>query len=380
MGENDLTVDTRAHEPRTVPAPHSLALMKLPIEVDDLTPEWMSDAMDAEVTSVTVLDRHTGTTGRAHVALTGHPSVPASAFVKLAPFDAAQRRFVNRQGMGLAEARFYRDIAHDVPVRVPKVWYAEFEGTGSDPDDSYVMVLEDLVASGCRFPTREDADIEARIFDIIEQLALLHAKYWKSTRFGPRGDLSWIAPRGTAGGDGGAPLVQMAIDNLADKLPDGFVQFAETYIAHAPGILDLYREGECTLAHGDPHLGNLFVDGENPLRTGFLDWAVISHAPGMRDVAYVLSASTPTELRRTHEHALLARYREVLAEHGVTLDADLAWEQYRLFSIYGWCAAACTAAMGSKWQPEHIGLGGTERGTIAVLDLDSAGLITEKLA
>jgi hypothetical protein len=353
---------------------------ELPLAVDDLTPEWMSDAMDAEVTSVKVLDRHTGTTGRAHVALEGHPSVPPTAFVKLAPFDAKQRKFVNLQGMGVAEARLYRDLAHELPVRVPNVWYSEFTGTGQDADDRYVMVLEDLVASGCRFPAREDADIEARIYDIVEQLARLHAKYWQSTRFGPRGDLSWIAPRGTAGGDGGAPLVQKAIDNLADRLPDGFVKLAEAYIANAPGILELYRQGECTLAHGDPHLGNLFVDGEDPTRTGFLDWAVVSHAPGMRDVAYVLSASTPTELRRAHEQALLTRYREVLAEHGVTLDADLAWEQYRLFTIYGWLSATCTVAMGSKWQPEHIGLGGTERGTVAALDVDSIGLIAEKLA
>jgi Ser/Thr protein kinase RdoA (MazF antagonist) len=264
-------------------------------------------------------------------------------------------------------------------VRVPKAWYADFEGTGRGEDDRYVMVLEDLEASGCRFPTRDDADIEARIFDIVEQLARLHAQYWQSPRFGARGDLSWI-PRGTASGNGGANFVQMALDNLTDRLPEGFAKVAETYITHAEDVLRLYREGECTLVHGDPHLGNLFVDGTDPTLTGFLDWAVVSNAPGIRDVAYVLSASTPTELRRAHEPALLARYREVLAEHGVTLDADLAWEQYRLFTIYGWCAATCTAAMGSKWQPEHIGLGGTERSTIAALDLDSVGLIAEKLA
>ena len=56
--------------------------------------------MDADVTSVTVLDRHSGTTGRAHLALTGHPSVPPTVFVKLAPFDVAQRKFVNRAGHG----------------------------------------------------------------------------------------------------------------------------------------------------------------------------------------------------------------------------------------------------------------------------------------
>src|SRR3954447_10976952 len=217
---------------------------QLPVEVDDLTPAWMSDAMDTDVTSVTVLDRHSGTTGRAHLALGGDPRLPATVFVKLAPCDERQRKFVNVQGMGVVEARLYRDLAHELPVRVPRVWYSEFEGTGTGADDRYVMVLEDLVASGCRFPAREDADIEARITDIVEQLARLHAKYWQSTRFGPRGDLSWIAPRGTAGGDGGAPLVQKAIDNLAERLPDGFVKLAETYIAHAPGILELYRQGE----------------------------------------------------------------------------------------------------------------------------------------
>ena len=349
----------------------------LPVEVDDLTPAWMSDAMDTDVTSVTVLDRHSGTTGRAHLALGGDPRLPATVFVKLAPFDERQRKFVNVQGMGVVEARLYRDLAHELPVRVPRVWYAEFEGTGTGADDRYVMVLEDLVASGCRFPQREDADIEARITDIVENLARLHAQYWESPRFSPDGDLAWLAPRATAGGDGGASMVQMAIDNLADRLPDGFVPLAEAYVERAPEVLRAYREGECTLVHGDPHLGNLFVDGDDPTRTGFLDWAVVSRAPGIRDVAYVLSASTPTDIRRANERALLARYREILGEHGITLDADLAWEQYRLFTIYGWCCAACTAAMGSRWQPEHIGLGGTERGTIAALDLDCLGLMTE---
>ena len=65
---------------------------------------------------------------------------------------------------------------------------------------------------------------------------------------------------------------------------------------------------------------------------------------------------------------------------GVAGDLVYAWQQYRLFTIYGWCAATCTAAMGSKWQPEHIGLGGTERSTIAAVDLDCLGLLTERLA
>jgi thiamine kinase-like enzyme len=351
----------------------------LPLEVDELTPAWLSDALDTDVDAVTVLDRHSGTTGRARLALSGHRSVPPTAFAKLAPFDAAQRKFVNRQGMGVVEARLYRDLSPELPVRIPRAWFADFVGDGTGADDRYVMLLEDLETTGCRFPTRDDADIEARIFDIVEQLARLHARYWETPRFGTRGDLSWIAPRSTGSGDGGAGMVRRAIDDLADQLPAGFVELAELYEERAQGVMALYREGACTLVHGDPHLGNLFVDSANGDRTGFLDWAMIARAPGIRDVAYVLANSTPTELRRAHERALLDRYRAVLAEEGVTLAADTAWEQYRLFTIYGWCSATCTAAMGSRWQPEHIGLGGTERATIAAIDLDCAGLLAEKL-
>jgi hypothetical protein len=352
----------------------------LPVEVDELTPEWMSDAMDTDVTTVTILDRHSGTTGRARVALSGPGRVPPTVFVKLAPFDVAQRDFVNRQGMGVAEARVYRDLSYELPVRVPKAYYAEFAGSGADPNDRYVMVLEDLAASGCRFPTRDDADIEYRIVVVVENLARLHASYWESPRFASGGDLDWIAPRGTGSGDGGVGMVRMALDRLTERLPDGFVDLAETYTAYAPQIMTWFREGACTLVHGDPHLGNLFVDGDDPRRSGFLDWAMVAHAPGVRDVAYVLANSTPTEIRRAQERTLLARYCEILAEHGIALGADLAWEQYRLFSIYGWCSATCTAAMGSRWQPEHVGLGGTERSTIAALDLDCVGLITERVA
>jgi Ser/Thr protein kinase RdoA (MazF antagonist) len=168
----------------------------------------------------------------------------------------------------------------------------------------------------------------------------------------------------------------MAVDAYADRLPEGFVPLAEFYIARSREVPPLYREGERTLVHGDAHLGNLFVDGT---RTGFLDWAVIAHAPGMRDVAYPLCNSIPTEVRRTHERALVARYCELLGERDIDLDVDTAWEQYRIFALYSWVAAAATLGMGSKWQPEHIGLGGTTRATHAAVDLDVLGLLEARL-
>jgi len=349
-----------------------MADIPLPIEVEDLTPDWFSLALGRPVTRVEVTDRHSGTTGRACIALEGE-RVPETVFVKLPPFDTAQRRFVDDVGMGITEARFYRDLATEVPLRVPGVFFAGYEA-GAD-GDRYVMVLEDLAASGCRFPSPADDDIAARALDITEQLAPFHARYWESDRFRD-GDLAWVAPKGTGRGDGGATFVQTALDRLADRLPDGFVALAELYVAHSRDIVRMYGEGARTLVHGDSHLGNLFVDGD---RTGFLDWAMLGHAPGMRDLTYVLTNSVPTEVRRASERALVARYCELLAVHGVEFPFADAWEQYRLFSVYSWVAATCTAAMGSKWQPEHVGLGGTARATVAAMDLDALGLLHERL-
>lgn len=348
--------------------------MPIPATVDEITPAWLSEVLDAEVTAVEVLDAHSGTTGRAKVGVRSRADLPDSLFVKLQPFDAEQRAFLRMIGLGVAEAKLYAAAGDELPVRVPKVWHAAYD----DADGSFVMVLEDLDASGCRFATAEDDDVLQIAESLVEELARLHAAYWGQ-------DLPWLGTHALSPGDSpeaqqrmamGAAIVQSAIDKFADELPPEFRRLGELYIARNRDIGALWNEGERTLIHGDDHIGNLFVDAG---RTGFYDWAVASHYPGMRDVAYFLCNSLPTETRRAEERALLERYRSGLARAGVDLDPDLAQEQYGLFSIYSWIAATTTAAMGSKWQPAEVGRRATERTTQAIIDLDVLGLLTERL-
>jgi aminoglycoside phosphotransferase (APT) family kinase protein len=341
----------------------------IPTELAEMTPAWLSAALGKRVDAVHVLDSHSGTTGRVRLALRG-AGLPASVFVKLAPFDAEQRGFVAATQMGVREAHLYRDLAAELPVRVPRVWHADF-----DDDGRYVMVLEDLAAAGCSFPKPGDRRVGRWAEQITQQLARLHARFHESPRFA--GDLAWVAEPGRIGGEVGASLVKLALDRLGERFAPEFRRAARLYIERWRDIARLWSAGPATLIHGDPHLGNLFLDGE---RIGFLDWAVISVTPGMRDVAYVLCNSVPTELRRAHERDWIAGYCKALAESGVTLAADRAWEQYRLFAIYSWISATTTLAMGSKWQPEHIGLAATRRTTEALEDLRSADLALEKLA
>src|SRR5947208_607641 len=63
----------------------------IPVDVDDITPAWLSNVLEVDVDALEVVDRHSGTTGRALVAVTYASGVgdrmPPTLFVKLAPFD-----------------------------------------------------------------------------------------------------------------------------------------------------------------------------------------------------------------------------------------------------------------------------------------------------
>jgi aminoglycoside phosphotransferase (APT) family kinase protein len=345
----------------------------IPGSVEEVTAGWLGEVLGADVTAVEVLDAHSGTTGRAKVRITSGGALPDTLFVKLQPFDEEQRAFLAMIGLGVAEAKLYAAVGDELPVRVPKVWHSAWD----DADSSFVMVMEDLEAAGCRFATAEDPDVLAIAESLVEELAKLHAAYWGQ-------DLPWLGTHALSPGDSpeaqermamGASIVQMALDQFADGLPPEFRRMGEVYIGRNRDIGSLWNEGERTLIHGDDHIGNLLVDGG---RTGFYDWAVASQYPGMRDVAYFLCNSLPTEVRRAEEAALVERYRAGLAAAGVELDAGLAHEQYRLFSIYSWISATTTAAMGSRWQPAEVGYAATVRTTQALIDLDVLGLLAER--
>jgi thiamine kinase-like enzyme len=347
--------------------------LAIPVDVDDVTPAWLSQVLGLDVVATEVLDRHSGTTGRARVALTYGSGVdgecPPSLFVKLPPFNEKQRRFVAQTGLGTAEARFYRDVAADVPMRVPAVLLAAI-----DDDDGYVMVLEDLEASGCRFPRPDDDDVVAVVDSIVAELARLHAKYWEHPALDR--DLSWLSEGMRIAFGSGGRFMEMALEQFASDMPPAYRRLGELSIARGRAIAELWATPPHTLAHGDPHMGNLFVDGS---RAGFFDWGMVMRKAGMWDVAYVICNSVPTEIRRANERAWIGRYRELLAREGVALDADTAWEQYRLYAVYSWTSAVSTAAMGSRWQPEARAHAAMVRTTTAIEDLDSIGLLEKAL-
>ena len=348
----------------------------IPVELDEVTPEWLGTAVRREVASAEILDRHSGTTGRARLAVVwadGAPG-PDTVFVKLAPFEPAQREFVTAAGLGTAEARFYAELAPEVPVRVPGVLASQW-----DRDGRFAMVLEDLAATGCRFPRPRDDDIAEYAGRLVEEMARLHARFWADPRLEPGGALGWVNEGSRVAFGRPGPYVPMAVEQFGDELGSEFRRLAELYTTRGPEVAALLGAGPPTLVHGDAHLGNLFVDVAIGNRPGFFDWAMVWRATGMRDVAYVLGSSIPTPVRRDGERALIGRYVAALNAHGGALTEADAWAQYRILVTYAWASATATAAMGARWQSGRIGQGGMRRATATIEDLDTIGALEAAL-
>ena len=348
----------------------------LPNRVEAITPTWMSEVLSfshpsVEISGVNVLDRHTGTTGRARIALeyASGSAGPETVFVKLPPFSKEQRELVASTDMGRKEARFYESLAAEVPVRVPRPYFAAH---GDEPTQ-YIMVLEDLEASGCVFTRKIDGYVRGYGQKVVESLARLHAHFWEDPRFD--GEMSWLPPfmRGTLG----AKLVGVAREQYGAEMPPVFAELCDVYIEHYDAIVELWDEGPKTMIHGDIHAGNQFVDGDG---IGIYDWAVISRSPGIRDVGIFLCNSCPPNLLRENGEAWLHRYHQTLVDAGVQApDFDTLWLRFRRAVLYGWITATTTAAVGDRWQPLEVSLPSMRRATEICADLGTVEAIRDAL-
>ncbi len=352
----------------------------LPDRPEAITPELLSRVFadtypGAEAEAVEIVDAHSGTTGRARLRVRWCTDVgaPEHVFAKLAPTDELQREMVVSTGMGKREARFYAELAPSVPVRVATPYHTAWNDEGT----AYLMLIEDLAARGCSFPGWKDAAVPEYAAWMMDTLALLHAGFWESPRF--EDDLAWIDPPMRA--DIGPLLVRSALEQFADEMPSDFRALGELYIEHVEPLSDLLDSGPQTLLHGDSHLGNLFVEDQ---RIGLLDWACTSRAPGMRDVAYFLCNSVPSDVRRDQERALVARYLAALDAAGAPAapfgaSFDIAFDRYRRYAVTSWVAATVTAAVGSRMQAIEIGMRSMKRATDAIVELGTLDLLRGEL-
>lgn len=356
-----------------------------------LTTAELGDAIGADVPGARLVGHRVeidsrGTTDRARLHLDWNDAgrgagLPPTAFAKGTSSGLAPRGIVSGFGCHTYETRFFQQIQPsiaDLTIRP----YVSRSGIGG----RYVAAFEDLAlrAENGKSVTFYNADDECTLAHaeaMMDLLGTLHGRFWRSPRFSA--DLSWLE---TYSRRPGYPFMAQAFKLSERKfmaqdreVPAAVRRLTKQYVQNQPALVKVWEAMPQTLCHGDDHLGNTF---SNPDGTaGIYDWQVFHKMNGLRDVAYFLMHSVPTELRRTHERALLERYLHVLADNGAGAEAPglaEAYDTYRLLTIDGWIIIVFTLAAGGM-QPDDRMEVTAVRAINTLVDLDVEQAITAAL-
>ncbi len=349
---------------------------RIPLNWDDVTPEWMTAAIashhpDAQVSEVKIITRDDGTNRRARFGLSyAHGSGPETVFVKA---HAASHRWVHfRNGNLFNEARLFASGA-ELPLDHPRVYKSIVDYLRLD----FLLLMEDLRQRGAdpRDATRP-MTVE-QVANGLRGLARVHSRYWGiSNSSHPR--LRWMKTwKPTKGWQVGLRnRVPLGMERGRDVLPANIAALSSDRVVDlwVDYVNTLTRHG-VTLTHGDAHIGNTYVLPDNDV--GFLDWQVVRRGNWSQDVGYFLVGSLTVEDRRASERELMEIYREALDVPAAERPSrEQAWLTYRTTPAYG--LAIWLSTLGTDgWQPHEISRALAERYAVAFEELDCLDALRE---
>ncbi len=340
-----------------MPAPSSLAI---PDDLRSLTPEWVTDALRArgylsggrvrDVQLETVGCGRMGAIARLTLSFEGEQGdVPGTLIAKL-PTDVQENRvFGEISGMYWREILFYEQLRDEVPLRIPRLYYASMsvnvppgerirrvakladwfpqrvlekflalrKKTAVSQRPRYMLLMEDMSPSRPG-DLRRDGSLST-CERVLADIAPLHAAFWKSPRLDAVQWLNGLAinPR----------MRQRMYVNARDKFVEhhqkaltpedlAVLEWIDRNGASLSRVFD--RDAPPTVIHCDLRFDNVLFDPVQGTPMAFIDWQLAAIGPAAFDVAYFLSAALDASVSREEELALLRGYYAVLLERGVT--------------------------------------------------------------
>lgn len=311
----------------------------IPESETDITAHWIQQAMAAggrpgfpAVASVAVenIGVGVGMVGkilRCQLAYRDDaPGGPASVIVKLPSSHPETLQAAKRLRLYRREYDYYRQLAPQVPIRSPALLYGDFD----DCSHRFVLVLEDL-RDMAAVDQREGAS-PAQARTAIRAVAGLHGLYWDDVRRPP------LAGFHDAASPESRRLTQAvyqsslgpALECFGGLFPDGMRRLAEDFGPQVAAYLDAVAAGPATFTHGDFRLDNMFFGAADAADFAVVDWQVCGISSGLRDVAYFLSSSVATGVRRRIERGMLAEYHDIIRRAGAAgYTPEECWRSYR---------------------------------------------------
>ena len=326
----------------------------IPERLEDLTPGWLTTALregghlspEGEVVSV---ERETlgegegfmGDIARLKLSYAGGEGL-ATVVAKMPRLES--RAFGELVGVYERESYFYEELSEEVPVALPRMYYADFDRDPAAERQGrakalanripqrllprvtqiglwiagrkkrrYILLLEDLgdATSGDQLAGTDPE----RCALVLRSIAKAHAALWESPALENR---YWLVPLAGDSRVRQSMFLEMR-ETFRERHPELFDQDFERLFAWVgengiETIERMQREAPDTLVHGDLRLDNLVFRGDEPV---FFDWQGIRRGPSAYDVAWFLSGASE-DMTPEDEAELLHTYHAAIEEHGVS--------------------------------------------------------------
>jgi hypothetical protein len=347
----------------------------LPIAVtpDALSPEWLTAALGSPVRAVSASPIGTGQMCDCYrLTLDDGVELPTSLVAKLPAADETSRATARALHLYESEVAFYQELAPVLPVRTPRVYYADQDVEAT----TFVLLLEDLAPAEPGDQLRGCSADEAAI--ALAELVRLHAPRWGDPSLR---SIGWLHREADPAGE----------DPMVSVLPLFWERFVERYDGTLPADVEAagdalfanlatYTRADTepwTIVHGDYRLDNLLFDPEVPSVT-VVDWQRCAHGAPLTDVAYFTGAGLVTETRRAVERDLVRAYLDQLHAAGVaSYSWDRCWLEYRRGSWLGLIIAVASATLVERTpRGDELFLTMATRHARHALDLEAGKLLT----
>ncbi len=339
---------------------------------EQLTRQWATAVLQqhnnqAEVDKLEVTAMQSGTTTRIRLQVEHNCSdIARQWFVKLPSRTWRARMITALPRLLKTEARFYNQLAHQLPITIPNCLAAQSSfGRGT------TIVLADLKEQHCTPGSAGDSLSIEQACLVTTELARLHARFWQDAAL--KNNNPWLADSvrqledllGTALA---VPLMRRGLDKAGSIINKNLHSPALQYAARRRKAMQFLGNAPQTLTHHDCHPGNLFWQPDG--RPGLLDWQLVRLGEGIGDLAYLLCTTLLPEDRKNHEAQLVHHYSQALTQHGIMSYCDDLMKRYRAHCCYTFEAMVVTLAIGNMMNSEE-NLALISRAASAVQDLDS---------
>ena len=312
----------------------------------------------------------------------GEATLPSSLFVKVPMESLATRWFFSIINSWQLESYFFRHVAQTLPLRTP-ITYA----TASRGSRFYLVqenLHEDPTVELFINPDMMEGPSLERVYGCLDTFARLHACHYDLSSQEREAILPldyhlFLSP---TMGLVARNLNRMALTPCMKKRPGEIpADVAEAYrltISHWDDLLGYWFSGPLSLLHGDSHLGNFFVSGQE---MGMLDWQAAHWGKGIRDVQYFLIDSLPALTLAAHERELVEYYVQRRAHHGTAIDLEQTWQEYRSFTFHTLMTIIVSIGFGGlNEEQDALFTEVLRRAVAAVKRVDYAGWLRDFLA